>query len=87
MLTVPPFTPSGPGFVNGTILIDAAWLNYISQNFPRALDAVGGGYYQGSTDALRLSGDLRKITISSTMGPGVKVDTNRLRPEAPVAGA
>jgi large subunit ribosomal protein L1 len=30
---------------------------------------------------------LRKITISSTMGPGVKVDTNRLRPEQPVAGA
>ena len=30
---------------------------------------------------------LRKITISSTMGPGVKVDTNRLRPELPVAGA
>jgi large subunit ribosomal protein L1 len=30
---------------------------------------------------------LRKITISSTMGPGVKVDTNRLRPEVPVAGA
>jgi large subunit ribosomal protein L1 len=25
---------------------------------------------------------LRKITISSTMGPGVKVDTNRLRPDA-----
>ncbi|MDP2289549.1 MAG: 50S ribosomal protein L1 [Actinomycetota bacterium] len=24
---------------------------------------------------------LRKITISSTMGPGIKVDTNRLRPE------
>ena len=24
---------------------------------------------------------LRKITVSSTMGPGVKVDTNRLRPE------
>ncbi len=24
---------------------------------------------------------LRKITLSSTMGPGVKVDTNRLRPE------
>ncbi|MEX1104836.1 MAG: 50S ribosomal protein L1 [Ilumatobacteraceae bacterium] len=30
---------------------------------------------------------LRKITISSTMGPGVKVDTTRLRPEQPVAGA
>jgi large subunit ribosomal protein L1 len=25
---------------------------------------------------------LRKITVSSTMGPGVKVDTNRLRPDA-----
>ena len=24
---------------------------------------------------------LRKITVSSTMGPGVKVDLNRLRPE------
>ena len=24
---------------------------------------------------------LRKITVSSTMGPGVKVDINRLRPE------
>jgi large subunit ribosomal protein L1 len=29
---------------------------------------------------------LRKITISSTMGPGVKVDTNRLRPELPGGG-
>ena len=24
---------------------------------------------------------LRKITVSSTMGPGVKIDTDRLRPE------
>ena len=24
---------------------------------------------------------LRKMTVSSTMGPGVKIDTNRLRPE------
>jgi large subunit ribosomal protein L1 len=29
---------------------------------------------------------LRKITVSSTMGPGVRVDTNRLRPEI-AAGA
>lgn len=64
MLTVPPFTPSGPGFVNGLSKVDAAWLNYVSQNFPRALDAVGGGYYQGNGDALRLSGDQRKITIN-----------------------
>ena len=28
---------------------------------------------------------MRKITISSTMGPGVKVDTTRLRPELPGA--
>ena len=27
----------------------------------------------------------KKITISSTMGPGVKVDTNRLRPEVGTA--
>ncbi len=26
---------------------------------------------------------LRKITVSSTMGPGVKIDTNRLRPDQP----
>ena len=25
---------------------------------------------------------LKKISISSTMGPGIKIDTNRLRPEA-----
>lgn len=64
MLTVPPLTPAGPGFVNGVSKIDAAWLNYVSQNFPRALDAVGGGYYQGASTALQLSGDLRKITIN-----------------------
>ena len=28
-----------------------------------------------------------KITVSSTMGPGVKVDTNRLRPDQPLANA
>ena len=26
---------------------------------------------------------LRKVSIASTMGPGVKIDTNRLKPEAP----
>jgi large subunit ribosomal protein L1 len=26
---------------------------------------------------------LRKITVSSTMGPGVKIDTNRLKPDQP----
>jgi large subunit ribosomal protein L1 len=28
---------------------------------------------------------MKKITVSSTMGPGVRVDTNRLRPEASTA--
>lgn len=27
---------------------------------------------------------MKKITVSSTMGPGIKIDTNRLRPEQPV---
>jgi len=30
---------------------------------------------------------LRKIVLSSTMGPGVKADTNRLRPDQPLANA
>ena len=30
---------------------------------------------------------LRKLTVSSTMGPGVRLDTNRLRPELPGAAA
>src|SRR5262245_52466432 len=30
---------------------------------------------------------MRKITVSSTMGPGVRVDVNRLRPEIATAGA
>ena len=30
---------------------------------------------------------LRKVTLASTMGPGVKVDTNRLRPEATAAAS
>jgi large subunit ribosomal protein L1 len=30
---------------------------------------------------------LRKITVSSTMGPGVRVDVNRLRPETAATGA
>ena len=30
---------------------------------------------------------MRKITVSSTMGPGVRIDTNRLRPDTAVASA
>ena len=28
---------------------------------------------------------VKKITVSSTMGPGVRVDTNRIRPETAAA--
>ena len=54
----------------------------LSQNYFAALDEV-----------LRLKPSaskgryLRKITVSSTMGPGVRIDTNRLRPDIAVAGA
>jgi large subunit ribosomal protein L1 len=30
---------------------------------------------------------MKKVTLSTTMGPGVRVDTNRLRPEQPTATA
>jgi large subunit ribosomal protein L1 len=41
----------------------------VLDELPRATPAAAKGRY------------LRKITISSTMGPGVRVDTNRLKPE------
>lgn len=54
----------------------------LEANFRAVLDEL-----QRAKPAAAKGRYLRKITISSTMGPGVKVDTNRLRPEQPVAGA
>jgi large subunit ribosomal protein L1 len=48
----------------------------IEANFRAVLDEL-----QRAKPAAAKGRYLRKITISSTMGPGVKVDTNRLRPE------
>jgi large subunit ribosomal protein L1 len=45
-------------------------------NFRAVLDEV-----QRAKPAAAKGRDIKKITISSTMGPGVRVDTNRLKPE------
>jgi large subunit ribosomal protein L1 len=48
----------------------------IEANFRAVLDEI-----QRAKPASAKGRYLRKITVSSTMGPGVKVDLNRLRPE------
>jgi large subunit ribosomal protein L1 len=48
----------------------------IEANFRAVIDEL-----QRAKPAASKGRYLRKITVSSTMGPGVKVDTNRLRPE------
>ena len=49
----------------------------LETNFRAVLDEL-----QRAKPAAAKGRYLRKITVSSTMGPGVRVDTNRLRPEA-----
>ena len=53
----------------------------LDANFRAVLDEL-----QRAKPAAAKGRYLRKITISSTQGPGVKVDTARLRPELPVGG-
>jgi large subunit ribosomal protein L1 len=48
----------------------------LDANFRAVLDEI-----QRAKPAAAKGRYLRKITISSTMGPGVRVDTNRLKPE------
>jgi large subunit ribosomal protein L1 len=48
----------------------------LEANFRAVLDEL-----QRAKPAAAKGRYLRKITVSSTMGPGVKVDTNRLRPD------
>jgi large subunit ribosomal protein L1 len=50
----------------------------LEENFRAVLDEL-----QRAKPAAAKGRYLKKITVSSTMGPGVKVDTNRLRPEQP----
>lgn len=52
----------------------------LEANFRAVLDEL-----QRAKPAAAKGRYLKKITVSSTMGPGVKVDTNRLRPELPTA--
>ena len=51
----------------------------LEANFRAVLDEL-----QRAKPAAAKGRYIRKITVSSTMGPGVKVDTNRLRPEQTV---
>ena len=48
----------------------------LERNFRAVLDEL-----QRAKPASAKGRYLRKITVSSTQGPGVKIDTNRLRPE------
>ena len=48
----------------------------LEENFRAVLDEL-----QRAKPASAKGRYLRKITVSSTMGPGVKVDINRLRPD------
>jgi large subunit ribosomal protein L1 len=50
----------------------------LETNFRAVLDEL-----QRAKPAAAKGRYLRKITVSSTMGPGVRIDTARLRPEAP----
>jgi len=50
----------------------------LEQNFRAVLDEL-----QRAKPASAKGRYLRKITVSSTMGPGVRIDTGRLRPETP----
>jgi large subunit ribosomal protein L1 len=50
----------------------------LEQNFRAVLDEL-----QRAKPASAKGRYLRKITVSSTMGPGVHIDTGRLRPETP----
>jgi hypothetical protein len=63
MFTTPTLTPVG-GFIDEVSKIRAGWLNYVSNNFPNALDAIGGGYYQ-FTAAIRLSSDTAQVKINA----------------------
>jgi large subunit ribosomal protein L1 len=49
----------------------------LESNFRAVLDEL-----QRAKPASAKGRYLKKITVSSTMGPGVKIDTNRLRPES-----
>jgi hypothetical protein len=68
MFTTPTYTPVG-GFIDGTGTVlgsrlRGGWLNYVSGQFPNALDAINGGYYQFVAD-IELSSDSAQIKINA----------------------
>ena len=69
MFDTPPFTPTG-GFTEGSAnktlgsQLRAAWLTYVAAQFPNALDAINGGYYQLVTANIALSSDSRGFVLN-----------------------
>lgn len=63
MFTVPTGTPGGVGFSSVTT-IPATWFNYISNNFPKIVDGIGGGYYQLVGANLRICSDTRVVKFN-----------------------
>ena len=63
------------GIVHATIGRASFGVDKLEQNLKALIDAL-----QKAKPAAAKGQYLKKIAVSSTMGPGVKVDTNRLRP-------
>jgi hypothetical protein len=63
MFTLPTGTP-GAGFVTATTRVPANWFNYVSNNYPNAVDGVGGGYYQLTGANLRFCSSNRIVKFN-----------------------
>jgi hypothetical protein len=63
MFTLPTGTP-GAGFVTATTRVPANWFNYVSNNYPNAVDGVGGGYYQLTGANLRFCSNNRIVKFN-----------------------
>lgn len=59
-------TPTGtpPGGFSSVTPVPASWFNYVSNNFPRAIDGVGGGYYQLAGADLRIASNTRIVKFN-----------------------
>jgi len=63
-------------------------LHFIIGKASFSTDKLAENYYAAMDEVLRLKPSaskgryLKKITLSTTMGPGIPIDTNKTRPEA-----
>ncbi len=60
-----PWTPSGPSGFTSLTPVPPGWFNYLSTNFTKAVDGIGGGYYQLVGADLRVSSDVRKVKFNA----------------------